>query len=89
MSATELAKDSVVEIASMKAELQQQCNSPYIVKLYDFYLGPRYAVYVMEYVPHTLLERIVERNTDNVYSESETARYVKEVALALRACHSP
>mmetsp|Transcript_11478 Transcript_11478/g.13913 ORF Transcript_11478/g.13913 Transcript_11478/m.13913 type:complete len:619 (+) Transcript_11478:242-2098(+) len=70
-----------------EAELQKQCQSPYVVQLYDFYLGPRYAIYVMEYVPHTLLERIVERNSEKVYSERETARYIKEIALALEACH--
>ena len=72
----------------LEAEIQLQCSHPNVVTLYDFSLSKDYAIYVMEYVPNTLLGAIVKRNSQQRYSESETARYIKGVALALKHCHA-
>jgi len=70
-----------------EARLQRLCAHGNTVRLIDFDMGPNFAIFVLEYIPETLLQNIVERNTRERYSERTAASYVRDVASALKRCH--
>ncbi len=70
-----------------EARLQKLCKNSNIVELIDFELGKTFAIYVMEFVPQSLLEKIVEHNSNVEYNEQMAARYIRDIASALAFCH--
>jgi len=71
-----------------EARLQSLCQHDNVVRLLDFHLGPNFAIYVMEYVTESLLQNIVELNSQFTYSETNAAGFIKDIAHALDACHT-
>lgn len=73
-----------------EAKYQQRCACAQVVKLIDFQIVGAFALFVMEYLPRTLLDDIVESNrqlTGSSFPELRAARHVRSIALALANCH--
>ncbi|KAH9254132.1 hypothetical protein BASA81_008007 [Batrachochytrium salamandrivorans] len=73
-----------------EAKYQQRCACAQVVKLIDFQIVGAFALFMMEYLPRTLLDDIVESNrqlTSSSFPELRAARHVRNIALALANCH--
>jgi serine/threonine protein kinase len=73
-----------------EAKYQVRCACPQVTNLFDFRIVHLFAVFIMEYLPRTLLEDIVENNrspSGSMFPEHRAARHVRSVALALQHCH--
>lgn len=71
----------------IEAKLQIRCQSPNVARLLDFRVVDTFAVFVMEYLPRTLLDDIVVSNRTGEFPELTAARHVRAVAGALANCH--
>jgi serine/threonine protein kinase len=58
------------------------------VELVDFVTEGDLSIFVLEFVPSTLLQHIVRCNEAGTYSEWNAAQYVLQVAEALNHCHN-
>lgn len=72
----------------VEAKLQRRCACAQVAQLLDFRIVDMFAVFIMEYLPRTLLEDIVESNRTGEFPELQAARHVREVAAALANCHA-
>lgn len=70
-----------------EARLQRLCEHTNVVKLIDFEMGRKFAIFVLEYVKQTLLQNIVCCNENERYCERTAAKYIRDLALALKKCH--
>jgi len=72
----------------VEAKLQRRCACQNVARLIDFRIVDMFAVFIMEYLPRTLLDDIVESNRTGEFPELRSARHVRAVAMALETCHS-
>ncbi|GBG24787.1 Protein kinase, putative [Hondaea fermentalgiana] len=71
-----------------EARLQRLCAHENVVNLLDFEVGQKFAIFVLEYVDRTLLQKIVDSNENELYCERTAAKYIRDIALALQKCHA-
>jgi serine/threonine protein kinase len=73
----------------IEAKLMRRCSSPHVVELLDFKSCVEgFAIFVMEYLPKTLLEHTVESNERGAHHELQAAKHIRSIAAALATCHS-
>lgn len=72
----------------IEAALQRRCDCNEIAHLNDFRIVDLFAIFIMEYLPRTLLDDIVASNRTGEFPELRAAHHVRRIAQALHTCHS-
>ena len=72
----------------IEAKLQRRCAGPHVVEMVEFRVVEAFAIFVLEYLPTTLLESTIEANMRGEHPELQAARHVRAIASALESCHA-
>lgn len=69
-------------------EIQSHLDHPYILHLFTWFHDERRVYLVLEFAAHGELYRHMQKCPGGRFSEARTAKYIYQVASALRYCHS-
>lgn len=72
----------------LEAKIQRLCECENVVKLIEYQELKDFAVFIMEYIPTTLLRQTVESNKSHKHPELQAAIHIRSIATALKRCHS-
>ncbi|XP_019849481.1 PREDICTED: aurora kinase C-like [Amphimedon queenslandica] len=83
---SQLQKASVEHQLRREIEIQAHLRHPNILRLYGYFYDDTRVYLILEYAPRGELYKILQK--EGTFSERQSAIYIKQLADALRYCHS-